>query len=312
MSSPEGVSPRADDSMRIPWPHVAIANGILAIASIVTLAFVVTANNADILATLALALAIVAFFIQIAVFIVQMYVAAQFEARAGRLLGEIRTSVTSLEGFLQKQFAAVLDHAFEKTVVETTVKQDHEVQTPVFEAHLKENIQAALREFGLTPPAIAPRAWSPQSISVSQDVEEMETFPRNETDGVRAYQTLATLTPDAVQGLRMLARDEINSRRDGGPIGLGYSTPRRKFYDDLLLAELAQLIDNPQIGLFLRSSAVDEPKKWVVLTDEGRNVGRLLSAIGPVPAYLRAFNPREDLHLGDPPQPPRSSHRPST
>src|SRR5262245_33368932 len=97
------------------WSHIAVAASTIAVASLGTLTVIATVQRADTLATVALLLAILAFIIQIVVFIAQAWTSGQqmlqsqsMNADTQALLAELRETARATNDLLIRQFDRVL------------------------------------------------------------------------------------------------------------------------------------------------------------------------------------------------------------
>src|SRR4051794_12858306 len=97
---------RTDDSVsRYYIFRIAAAIGwLLAVAAIAGLAVVATAKGADALSAIALPLAILAFLIQIVVFIAQAWQSQSVTTQTTGLLAEVQTSVRGMERLLEQRY----------------------------------------------------------------------------------------------------------------------------------------------------------------------------------------------------------------
>ena len=102
-------------------------------------------------------------------------------------------------------------------------------------------------------------------------------FPRDEQKLNELVGILAALSPAARRDLEMLGKDEVSSLRNGRYVGLEADGSPSEL--ELLQAGLAEQFER-------RSSSGTD--KIVRLTDAGRQVTRLLTANGEVPAVVSA------------------------
>ena len=109
----------------IPWQRIAFASGLVAVASLATLVVVTAVRESDVLSTVALALAILAFAAQLAIAIVQSQAAVEQRGRLEEingdtraLLADIRATTGGVLNTVQSQFERVLRHALGEAIPE--------------------------------------------------------------------------------------------------------------------------------------------------------------------------------------------------
>lgn len=251
---------------------------LVAIASLAALAIVASIDDADALSTVALALAILAFVVQIMIFIAQAWSGGQqlsqsHELNAGTMaaLSELRTRASGTEQILARQVDTAMRFAFERSQVELR-KRD----LPPDQA--AEELEDAL-------PDELPVARPEVSNTDRRILERLFSFPTPE-EAEDLLPHFVNLSPLAGSSLRFMAQDERDSRLTGVDPGVG-----AKSWDSPGVVELRRE------GLIERASDAededDEP--WVRLTPRGREVARFVLAPGPLPDYLRdAFAPSSD------------------
>lgn len=115
----------AAPEMRVSWRTVAIGSMLLNLGAIGTIATIATVRGGDALATVALALAIVAFICQLIVFSVQTWQSGEQLKQAERLnsethglIGEIRTRLESTHEMVATQYRELLHLAALKSEVQ--------------------------------------------------------------------------------------------------------------------------------------------------------------------------------------------------
>jgi hypothetical protein len=109
----------------IPWQRIAFASGLVAVASLATLVVVTAVRESDVLSTVALALAILAFAAQLAIAIVQSQAAIEQRGRLEEINGDTRALLADISATtggvlntLQSQFERVLRHALGEAIPE--------------------------------------------------------------------------------------------------------------------------------------------------------------------------------------------------
>jgi hypothetical protein len=116
-----GTKPRPPSILTVQWRSVAIGGVLVAIAALAALVVVATVNDAGALETIALSLAILAFVIQIVVFVAQAWTSSQqmlqsetLNAETKNLLVEVRSASSGTQSLLTDQFDRVLRAALER------------------------------------------------------------------------------------------------------------------------------------------------------------------------------------------------------
>jgi hypothetical protein len=290
MAQPYLVSPR-----RVGMVAVAIAA-----ASLTGLAVVASVEGAEALSTIALVLAIVAFTIQIFLFVVQSQAASEQRVRSEQintqtraLLAEVRATAQATQAMVSQQFSQLLQ-AFVTGAAQTA--QETKFDPERFEQLLMSNIRAAAQ-----PPASAtpqtratttrerPQTASEQPVNVPTRVQRapagtrlrqrnvrpslLRSFPSSD-EGRTAVGLLRDMESDQRRRLSRLAEDEIDSSRRGAYIGLPRS-PEDDALQDRGFVTAARV-------------EVDGERKVVTrLTDTGVAVARILTALGEVPDWAR-------------------------
>ncbi len=117
------AEPSGTQELSVSWRAVSIASAIVALAAVMALVVVAAVNDADALATVALALAVLAFAGQLASSIVQGQAANQLMLQSERLnnetqalLTKVTTSTDHVRGTIESQFDTVLRHALGEAV----------------------------------------------------------------------------------------------------------------------------------------------------------------------------------------------------
>jgi hypothetical protein len=270
---------------------VAFVAVLIAIASVATLTVVAELEDADALSTVALALAILAFSIQIMVFIAQERTASEQAQHAERLNAETRALLTDISA-TAKSTAAMVGEQYRRVLeaalggAADAVKESKGGEN--FDPRLVESITRALRE---APPAAssegadAPvpasqpgyrsRRSRPLTPHAAQAIRVLRSFPSDEQVLRDAAGKLANLSAQAQEELKEAGRDELSSLTTGTYVGLpADESPGER---ELLGAGLIEHYDR-RTG--------NETNRLARLTDAGREVARLLTALGEVPAVV--------------------------
>jgi hypothetical protein len=290
-------------SFAVPWRRTALAAVTVATAALAALAIVATVENRDVLSTVALSLAILAFLIQIIVFIAQTWTTSQqmlqaqvLNAQSGSLLTEIRTHTQGTQAMLADQMKTVLDHAFQqaKTV---DAKSEDALTLRGVERSVRRAVDEVIRgqipaTFGSSPALSPPSFVSPSTVgeftqpsspaATAPDAEDqrilarLKTYPARE-DAEPLLEILERLSPLAMAQFRRYAQDEVDSRSIGMLPGLALRHGRAPFSEELMDAGLIQPTDAP-IG--------SDSREWRELSEIGREAARLIFGEGDPPEYL--------------------------
>lgn len=112
-----------DDALVLPWRKFSVGLGLVLVATLVTLVVVVTVRDVEVLSTVALALAVLAFGAQLVTSLIQGQAAGDQQAQAERintetraLLASIDAATTGLRGTVERQFDSLLTHVVSSAV----------------------------------------------------------------------------------------------------------------------------------------------------------------------------------------------------
>jgi hypothetical protein len=293
-ASPTSSKKRDDPSgaFVLPARVVGIASGLGAVACLAALVVVASVKGADALSTVALALAVLAFAIQIIVFIAdahaarsQMLRSEEINSDTRTLLTDLRATALSTQAMVGEQFSQLLS-AF-MSAASTTAKESGKLDPDELERRLMENVR---REFGARSPSLIPSApsslttsWTrrdeapegtqggaPRAPDADATASIMRTFP-DASEGVAALDVLRGLPPEDRARLARLAHDDLNSRELG-------------FYLGLRLGSIGETDNLTSRGLAEIERREDQV--LVRLTDSGRAAGRLFTAQGVLPEWM--------------------------
>lgn len=271
--------PPSKSHLSISWRLVSYSVALIAISLAATLVVVVAAKNSDMLATVALALAILAFVAQLLIYIADsagemrhMQQSLALNRETSNLLAEIKTRSISSESILKEQFDTVLKHALRQEI--NLIPGPH---PRAGDDEIRGGIQRSTRDVGLIFAETIRGAF--RSGRDDPMLNHMLTYPPSEESDERVWK-LARLSPLALAWFAATAELEITNRRIGiEPIGmsLARSTP---WTDELEKAGLVRkYTDKDGIGR-------------AQLTDAGRDSVRVYRGIGRVPDRIQAANVR--------------------
>jgi hypothetical protein len=277
-------------TFRVSWPLVAGAASLVAVSSVAALILLIAIRGVEILSATALSLAILAFVLQLVVFIAQAWTSSQqslhsqmLNTETRLLLTEVRASAQGMERMMTSQFERMLDHVLSSIPRELDALSaksdggengdaDMEARLRDLRGRLQGRWDEEMRNVLGAPWPRAERQPSPApSPESAARLAMLQTYP-DEPEGLRALGTLRTLPPESVTMLRRYGDDEIRSLRRGEQPGLrgtrGGESHRQRLLDAGLLRPREGLADQYQ------------------LTESGRRAARLLVATGQPPAYL--------------------------
>jgi hypothetical protein len=275
--------------LSVSFKAVAIAATVFGFSCLVVLVISTTIDNADSLATVALALAILAFTMQLIVFVAEEAAGREQSRRNEELhglmrgvLAEIREKASGtqadvrmineklLESFLAKSLsdakAAPGGINYEQLAGEVSAVL--QLEQPAFQ-------DAATRQAPAPTLPYPPRRPTPDDAQI---LAQLETYPRPDEVG-QTLKILQSLASKSRRRLCQFGEDELRSRTPGSPYDPGLS--------DLYTEELTErgLIE-PVDGYV---TSVDG-SPIMHLTDLGRETARLLTARGKPPAYLEELD----------------------
>jgi hypothetical protein len=246
---------------------------MLAIASLAALAIIAGVNDVDTLSTIALALAIVAFGVQILVFLAQTWIANQqtaqtqaLNASTAALLTKVEVSVEGTRQVLTSQFDRVLRHALRGGVPAKGENGEGDTEAALHRDHL-----AALRS--LSPDYEEPSP-SPEDTRI---IELLRSYP-SEDEGKNLVSVVNSLPALVASQLQRYGEAEVDSRRVGSPPGLWLRPSGAPLSDALVERGFLEIVDQPDPS--------GRGRRFARLTDDGRQAARLFTAAGPVPDYF--------------------------
>jgi uncharacterized protein YlxW (UPF0749 family) len=275
-------------------------------ASLTALAVVASVEGAEALSTIALVLAIVAFTIQIFLFVVQSQAATEQRVRSEQLntqtqalLVEVRATAQATQAMLSQQFNQLLQ-AFVTGAAQTA--EETKFDPASFERRLLANIRTAAQPAGTgaslagsqatgtdgpervverVRPSRAQRERVAQLRTRNERPERLKTFP-SEEGGRPAADLLRNLEPNVRKRLKQLAADEIDATEAGAYVGLSIGSE-----DDALRER--NLVTSARVNTGEGLAVVTR------LTDEGVAAARLLTAVGEIPTWARDVIDADEL-----------------
>lgn len=264
----------AEDVFKLPRRRVAIASTLVAVAAVAALILVTAITRADELAVIALSLAILAFLIQIVVYIAQASAASAMmlrsetlNAQTSALLTEVQVSARAMQELVRDQFNYLLRRVIPESVKETADKDEAQPDLKDLEQRLTQSITQKLEDFR-NP------AWLPSSPTSNQSdleaIKVLATLPQDDAL-TSATKILGALSNKALRMLKNYASREISQRSRGEVPMLRGSDSQTTTRSELL-----------RYGL-LGKVASKEPGDHYALTPLGREAARVLTAVEPLP-----------------------------
>jgi hypothetical protein len=294
-TEPHPGAPRA--GLNLAWGWLSIGLAIVAISALGALAVVAEKDSADILSTVALALAILSFSAQLIVALAQSYNGSQQIAQADQVnaatrasLAEIRATSNALLSNQREQFSEVLKAALHSAVpaavkdVEATAGKDDDAEfggngPDSTSQELEDRLIARLNE-ALSRPSVP----SPPAVELRRSptplYRRIRSYP-TEPRGRELLEILEQFTPEEALvfgrwATRLMERNEQGFSRVA-MVARG--------------AETGAINNLVEKGLFTRTarSGSSEPgvtRSWLEMTDLGAELASLLLGEGETPAWL--------------------------
>lgn len=279
------------------WRHGA-AIGVVAfgLASLTALTVVASLRDVDSLSVVALTLAILAFLLQVIIYIGQTASTAQLNLETGNTLTEVQQGVAEMRNLITKQFDYLLKTVVERTVEEVEQSEAEEVdaeeQTATVEASvaisdfdrlLRENVRRLLSEQGVVaggPPSSPKPTPNPEEETA---IRIRQTYPSQE-EAERAFQTIRQLSPLALTQFRRKAGAELDRLKLGKP------KPRFTRTESPNMEITRELIDAGLVRQVPAPSGVERPDRlFTELTDDGVAASRVFTGLGQPPDYIIAL-----------------------
>lgn len=257
---------------------VAVGSFMVTLASLATLVTVVSVKNVDTLSTVALVLAVLAFVVQLIVFVVQSAAADAQHRNAQELhaammatLSQIQERTHGTQASVERINSRLLDAALGKASSE-----GFELGTPEYAEVVARTLSTANASSVNRDPSTGPDSDEPRRTPIRSNYpppmakeeaeplhQEMTTWP-SPAEMPAILKDLSSLSNHAQQVLLRLADDLARCTRPGSPIGPGAHSLSKELRDEGLVRKIPGW-------------------KLDILTEEGRRIGRVLSAYGPPP-----------------------------
>jgi hypothetical protein len=256
----------------------------VALTCLTVLAVVTSIEDKSALETVAIALAILAFVVQIIVYIAQAEAAAaalrrsqDIYAETLRVLTEIRERSEGTQAAVTQQFDKVLEHALAAKLPGAATQK--ELASPELAREVAASVSAAINAPRPPPPGSTRTKEYPEPRSSDENAEVlayMAEWPSKE-DFEELWPVAEDMSVSARSMLAVLAQDEIAQRRPDARLGPG-----------LYVGSSADRASLEQAGLAesLPGHVDEDGKHLVVLTPRGRRLARAFTARGAPPDYV--------------------------
>lgn len=300
-TKPKGGEP--ETHMRVTWKVVAVVLFVVSLGLLVALALVGGAASADALTTTAIALAVIAFGVQLIVYVAQVSDSADTRRQTSEVnaatqasLVRIGTTVEAQDHMLREQHSHVLKELISS--VRRVGAESKEENSALTLGDVLELVESRL-ERGPDALRYESRALHP-SRQHSQDdnnhdggmagheppTDPFEEWP-NEEDALRVHPKLKSLAPISIAQLVRFGEDfRLSTQLEIEP-GLLYSGPERSpFSCALIRTGLLQETGRHPRG---RPPTQGFWPVFAVLTVEGLVAANLLMTAGVAPQYIRAL-----------------------
>jgi hypothetical protein len=229
--------------LAVSWQALAVCATAVAVASLGALVLVARGKQADVLATTALELALIAFVVQFMVFIAQQFAANQQATRGEEVyrqttgvLTELRATVLSTQqdvGRIVDNFIAAGDQAVDEVTSRTQAGESESEPTGLeaFQEKLSERLSQAFREEGRRLLGAAGRdgrlsegerraaaeAGGVSPVVRERTLTDLSRFP-DEKPGTHVFWQVHNLPPTVREQLRDMALEELAQALDGREI----------------------------------------------------------------------------------------------
>jgi hypothetical protein len=259
---------------RVPWRNIAIGSMLLNLGAVGTVATIATVHDSNSLATIALALAIIAFICQLIIFSVQTWQSGEQLRQAERLnsetsglIAEMRTRLEGTHQMVTSQYQELLHLAVLKADATDLKAGIVSAENPVTRATAAEIIREVL-------PAVETEHASSSSVD-RNEVASLLVWPQLQ-DTRRAFEMLHPLNDTELNSFMVNVNLDTLSRLVG-------TEP---------VSDKASFTDEPLINFGLIAELPSDPgeKPKVRLTERGRVASRILVPSWPPPDSLNAVN----------------------
>lgn len=286
--------------LQIGWRRLAVASSIAAAGSLVALTILAATKNADVLSTVALALAVIAFGAQLVVFIAQSQTTSQQMVQAERLntdtrsaLVEVRATSQAILRTMSEQFQPVLESLIGQ--VSGKVVQASTRHAGLSPSELRREIENSARKAvedafatqldqarTVLAPSPAANTYTPPrpSPEAEKELEIMKSYP-DEAEGRELYRLIRGMDPFAIGALAHRARVEKVQREFAEVPGI-FANPDGRATRQLVAAGLWGPAEAPE-----GETSGSPNDKWFRLTNKGLKAASLFEAEEQLPEWLK-------------------------
>lgn len=274
--------------LSVSWKSIAITMSIIALMAMTSTAIIATINKADTLSTVALGLAVIAFVIQIIVYIVQADAASKQELKSQEIYGSTLKALAAIEEKAEGTRATVslindkmIDFALGKTITQAE-SVGVSLESPEFSTLLTKSINDYAESIGLNQPVHAssltfaenqvPQQQASAMLSIEDSRDLSMLRPPDRVATAEALSLLEKFDPSALSSLERLANDQYQygGSTNGTEVG----------FHSISNAERLR-----EAGLIKRVRNDRSKEPVVVLTDKGKEVSRILINQDALPEY---------------------------
>lgn len=277
--------------LHVQWRSVAVASLLLNMGTLAAVAIVATVNSADALATVALALAVIAFVCQLIIFSVQTWQSGQqldeaksLNAQTESLLAEARTRIEGTHQMVSTQYQELLHLTALKGAAEVAKEKVTTKLEELSPERLESILSTAMatqtdtQGAGSRPRARATHVQAYGSGLTASDLDGLASavsWPTTIDEATPLLGILKELSNSSLYAFCVDLGDDLHSRMNDVSPGLPFNR-----------------IDEPliQLGLVEEVTPLDTQegtKRRIAVTEKGRQVGSLLAAPWPPPEPLK-------------------------
>lgn len=265
-------------SLNLSWRSIATTSACLCLALLVTLAVVVASQDTGFLSTLALALAVIAFIVQIIVFIAQSAASTSQLTRAEELHGATLRALATIEEKTEgtRQTVNTINDQMLSAVLGKVLPGVGGDPAGANVEPLRQAVEDAVRAVGFSSAATTHAPWTNSNKAARLDAPTDERLER-------AAQNLDGLDVLNLNALRWLGRDYMRyGSARAGEIGHGIPGAVIEDYTN------GELHDRKLVRQVAASWGTHEPV-WI-LTDEGLDAAALIVSGISSPNYPPTVN----------------------
>lgn len=262
-------APQPAALLAIQWKTLSVALAILTLAALTTTVIVASIRDVDVLSVVALALAVVAFVVQILVYIVQSASTENQTQHWSNLYTQMTSALATIEEKSERTRDAVdrLDPARVRQAVDKAASEAVSANEDGEGNRDGESPEQQMRSLSRRVSELLQTQQPSQSRQPSQPLQTFLDKPMTETEMRRAARAAAQLKESDIVSMRRLATDQRRQERDGtNQIGLAVVSRPDSLYEQGLVVK--RVVDWSERPVFQ-------------LTELGQGVARVLLAPPP-------------------------------